>query len=73
MEDFGKTLIFAGITLILVGVIWTFAGKYVPLGKLPGDIVIDKPNFKAFFPITSMIVISAVASILYILYKLIFK
>ena len=36
----------------------------LPLFRLPGDIVIDRPGFKFFFPITTMLLISAVISIL---------
>lgn len=73
MDEYAKLLIFAGIALILIGVVWNFAGKYLPLGKLPGDIVIDKPGFKAYFPIGTSIAISVVISLIYILYKIIFR
>lgn len=35
----------------------------MPLGRLPGDILIDKPGFKLFVPFTSMIVVSLVLSL----------
>jgi len=63
-----KLLIYLGVFLIIVGLLWPWLGK-LPLGRLPGDIVIDKPHFKFFFPITSMIVISIVVSIIMWLFK----
>ena len=49
-----KTLIIIGIAIVLAGLFWPWLIK-LPFGRLPGDIVIDKPGFKLFFPITSML------------------
>jgi len=51
-----KTLIFLGVALVLAGLLWPWLSK-VPFGRLPGDIIIDKPGFKLFFPITSMLLV----------------
>ena len=56
-----KLLIYAGIALILIGLLWPYISK-IPFGHLPGDIVIDKPHFKVYVPITTMILISALIS-----------
>ena len=56
-----KILILAGVILVEAGVAWPLLVK-LPLGKLPGDIMIDKPGMKIFFPITSMLLISALVS-----------
>lgn len=58
-----KALIFIGIILILVGLLWPWVGK-LPLGRLPGDIIIDKPGFRLYFPITTMIFISVLISVI---------
>lgn len=58
-----KTLIVIGLIIMVVGLLWPWLGK-LPLGRLPGDIVIDKPGFKFYFPITTMILISIVLSII---------
>lgn len=64
-----KILIAAGIILIIIGVFWKWI-KLIPLFRLPGDIVIDKPGVKVFIPIVSMIIISVLGSIiLYIIRK----
>lgn len=56
-------LIFTGALLLAAGLLWPWLMK-LHLGRLPGDIVINRPNFKVYIPITTMIVISVVISIL---------
>ncbi|MGM0416566.1 MAG: DUF2905 domain-containing protein [Thermodesulfobacteriota bacterium] len=63
-----KVLIFSGIALVVLGLAWPWVGK-IPLGHLPGDIVIDKPGMKIYFPITTMIIVSLVISFLLRLFK----
>jgi hypothetical protein len=58
-----KMLIAAGIVLIVIGLIWSVAGKYINLGRLPGDIVIEKENVKFYFPIVTCILLSVVLSL----------
>jgi hypothetical protein len=65
-----KFLIIAGIILLVTGLIMLFAPRFPFPGRLPGDIVIDKGNFKMFIPITTSILISIVLSlILYFINK----
>jgi uncharacterized protein HemY len=64
---FGKILIFFGFFLILIGLIFSFAGKIPYLGKLPGDIYIKRENFQFYFPITTCILISIILSIIFYL------
>jgi len=59
-----KMFIFLGIVFILM-VLIMYVFKGFPLFKLLGDIVIDKGNFKFYFPITSSIIISIVLSIIF--------
>ena len=72
MEQTGKILIFAGIILVIAGIIIYFAGdKLSWLGHLPGDIRIVKENVRFYFPITTMIIISVVLSVIvYIIRKI---
>ena len=58
-----RILIILGTTLIVAGLIWPWLRR-VPLFHLPGDIVIDRPGFKFFFPLTTMLIVSAVISFL---------
>lgn len=57
-----KTLIPAGLAILMIGLLWPWLGK-LPLGRLPGDIVINKPGFNMFFPFTSMLLVSGLVSL----------
>ena len=63
-----KTLIIIGLMIVVVGLGWPWLSK-IPFGRLPGDIVIDKPGFKLFFPITSMLLVSGLISLIMWLFK----
>jgi hypothetical protein len=58
-----KVLIGLGAIFLAVGLFWPWFGK-LPIGRLPGDIIIDRPNFKIYIPITTMIIVSIVISLL---------
>ncbi len=65
MQEIGKILIDIGIILLIVGIILAFFGdKLSFLGRLPGDIRIEKENFRFYFPITTTILISVIVSLL---------
>ncbi len=69
-----KLLISIGLIFILAGIIWMYGSKYMSwLGRLPGDIRVEKENFKFNFPITTMIFISILVQIFLKLYRWIFK
>ncbi|MFH1594237.1 MAG: DUF2905 domain-containing protein [Candidatus Omnitrophota bacterium] len=66
----GKSLIIAGIILIIIGTFFTLGGKVSWLGRLPGDIVMQKNNFSFYFPLTTCMLISVIFSvILYLIIK----
>ncbi len=56
-----RTLIVIGLVIVAAGLLWPWLSK-LPLGHLPGDIVIKRENFAFYFPITSMILVSVVLS-----------
>lgn len=65
MQPIGKYLIIGGLLLIILGVLfWLFGNKFNWLGNLPGDIKIEKGNFKFYFPVTSMLIVSIALSII---------
>ena len=69
----GKYMIIAGVLIVLLGVlIYFFHDKLNWIGKLPGDIRIEKESFKFYFPITTMIIFSLVITIIIQLIKRIF-
>lgn len=65
----GKLLIILGITLAILGVAVTFFGKTPFLGKLPGDIRIERDNFSFFFPLGTCLLLSLLFSLLLWLFR----
>ncbi len=68
MSDTGKWLIVIGGLIVLIGLLWPWLGK-IPWGRLPGDIVIERENARFYFPITTMIIISVVISIVLAIFR----
>jgi hypothetical protein len=58
-----RLLMTLGTALVIAGLAWPWL-KRLHLFHLPGDIVVDRPGFKFFFPITTMLIISAILSII---------
>jgi hypothetical protein len=65
MADIGRILIFLGLILALLGGIVLLAGKIPGLGRLPGDILIQRRNFTFYFPIATSILISIILSLIF--------
>jgi uncharacterized protein HemY len=59
----GRWLIILCVVLVVAGVLWPWLGK-LGLGRLPGDIVIERENFRLYLPITTSIVVSIVLSLI---------
>ncbi|GAB6932319.1 MAG TPA: DUF2905 domain-containing protein [Calditerricola sp.] len=64
MNPVAKFLVVTGLVLVVVGLLWQVGGRFFPLGRLPGDIAIEKENVRFYFPIVSSLVISLVLSLL---------
>lgn len=73
MNNIPKFLIAAGIGLIVIGLIWAVLSRFINLGRLPGDIAVEKGNVKFYFPIVTCIVISVVLSLLAYIARWLFK
>jgi hypothetical protein len=58
-----RWLIILGVVLIVAGLLWPWLTR-LGLGRLPGDIVIERDNFRVYIPITTSIVISVILSLL---------
>lgn len=66
MNHAAKYIIITGILVILVGIIlFFFPNAFKWFGRLPGDIRIEKENFRFYFPIVTMILISVIATVLF--------
>jgi hypothetical protein len=57
-----RALILLGASLVILGVGWSWF-RQLPLFRLPGDIVIERPGFRFFFPITTMLLLSVLISL----------
>lgn len=70
MNPIAKMLIFGGCILIIIGLLWQIGGRFLPLGRLPGDIAVEKENVRFYFPIVTSIVISVILSLIFFIFRL---
>lgn len=63
-----RALIVIGILLVIAGLAWPWLAK-LGLFRLPGDIAIERENFRFYFPITTMIILSVVISLILWLFR----
>jgi len=63
-----RILVTLGVILVVVGLAWPWLVK-LGLGRLPGDIVIEREGFRFYFPITTMILVSLVLSLIFWLFR----
>ena len=66
--DIRKFLVVAGLVLICAGFLWPTLSR-LGLGRLPGDIVIERGNFRFYFPIVTSLVISVALTLLFWLFR----
>jgi hypothetical protein len=64
LESFGKLLVVLGAVFIVLGLIFLFRISVPFLGRLPGDIAVQKKNVGFYFPITSCILLSVLFTLL---------
>ncbi len=70
MENAGKILIVTGVILVIAGIIvYFFGNRFGWIGHLPGDIRVERENFRFYFPITTMIILSVILSLVVWLIK----
>jgi len=69
MSELGKILLGFGLLMVLLGVVLLAAGnlsgKLPWLGRLPGDVYVERGNWKVYFPLTTCIIISIVLTLLF--------
>jgi Protein of unknown function (DUF2905) len=63
-----RHLILFGLILILLGLFWPAVAK-LGLGRLPGDLVIERENFRIYLPLATSLLLSAVFSLIYWLFN----
>ena len=59
-----KWLVAIGLLLVVVGVLWPWLSR-LGLGRLPGDIVIERDNIRLYFPIVTCLIVSIVLSLIF--------
>jgi hypothetical protein len=64
MMNIGKLLMLAGAAMLVLGALLTLGARLPWLGRLPGDIVIERPNFRFYFPIGTSILISIILTLI---------
>jgi len=69
MIDIGKMLIIFGVASIVIGGILVLSGKVPWLGRLPGDILVQKKNFTFYFPLATSILLSILLTLIFWLIK----
>ena len=63
-----KILIYIGLIILVIGLLWPFL-KELPIGRMPGDIVLKKDKFTFYFPIITCLVVSLIVSIIFKFFK----
>ena len=66
--DIRRILIVAGIVLLVAGLLWPLFTR-LGLGRLPGDIVVERGNFRFYFPLATSLMVSVVLTLLFWLFR----
>jgi Protein of unknown function (DUF2905) len=70
MQEVGKLVVLVGVCLVVAGVIlWRFPSLFNWVGKLPGDISIQKENFSLYFPVVTCLLVSILITLLVWLFR----
>lgn len=69
MGGIGRMLIYLGLLLVVLGVIFSLIGKIPWLGHLPGDITIERERFTLYFPLATCLIISVILSLVLYLFR----
>lgn len=70
LAEIGKLFLIFGGILVFLGLIFSFGGKIPFLGRLPGDIIIERENFYFYFPLTTSILISLILTFIFWLIRI---
>jgi hypothetical protein len=70
MQEVGKLVVLVGVFVVIAGVIlWRFPSLFNWVGKLPGDISIQKENFSLYFPVVTCLLVSILVTLLSWLFR----
>ena len=65
LESLGRSLIFFGVVLIVLGSMFLIFGKIPWFGRLPGDVIMRREGFTFYFPVVTMILVSIILTIIF--------
>jgi len=68
VHDIGKTLVIVGLVIAVAGLVLVLVGRVPWLGRLPGDIYVQRGNWSFYFPIATSIVLSVLLTLLFWLF-----
>ena len=63
-----KMLIYIGLIILVIGLLWPFL-KELPVGRLPGDVILKKDKFTFYFPIITCVLVSLIIAIIFRFFK----
>jgi uncharacterized protein HemY len=69
MTGFGRSLIYIGIVLVILALLFSLGGKIPWLGHLPGDIYIQRGRFTFYFPVTTCLLISIIMTLIFYFFR----
>ena len=64
LNNMQRIFIILGLVRLVAGLLWPLLSR-LPIGRLPGDIIIDRPGFKLYIPITTMILVSILLTFIF--------
>lgn len=63
-----RILVVLGLLIVAAGLAWPWLSR-LPIGRLPGDLVVERPGFRFYAPFTTMIIVSVVLSLIFWLFR----
>ncbi len=69
LTELGRVFLVAGVVLVVVGLLLVLGGRIPWLGRLPGDIAIERGNFRFYFPLATCLLLSLVLTLLFRLFR----
>ena len=69
LSELGRVILVMGLVLVVVGLLLMFGGKVPRLGRLPGDITIQRGNFRFYFPLVTCLLLSLLMTLLLRLFR----
>ncbi len=69
MGPIPRTLVIAGMVLVIIGLMWQAGGRLGP-GRLPGDFVLGRGNVRVYVPLATSLIVSAVLSAVFLVVRL---